>query len=546
MEKQWASLGLEFPTPSPSTPTNDPSRIWKHGPYRFRADFDSGNLAKVTPTTAEFKEFDLWIRPDCAGQPCETNHRTWFYFGVSGFNTGQTLRFNVVNMNKQAKLFSFDMRPVYFVPGVSAEWEVLQNSVRYQHSKGGFRISFNHKFLSAEETFFAFCIPFSYTDNQTLMDNVEQHAMAREDLYFCRETLGTSKCGRTLDLLTVSSRHGMMDKTEPARDLSYPCVNQGEKGAAAFDNSKKVFVVSSRVHPGETPASHVFNGMLAFLLQPNDPRAQILRENFVFKLVPMINPDGVSLGHYRCDSLGQNLNRYYSDPSIETHAEVFALKALLAYYHRKGTLEATIDLHAHANRMGTFAYGNAIPDQEEQLQSIMYTKLVSMNTPSFDFRSCCFSQKNMSNKDKNGESKEGSNRVATYRMTGLVHVYTIESNYACASLTTAVKSAENGDRTVSPPYRIHSKAKYTQKSFGHVGKALLVGMLDVKGLNPYTRLKSSEFKNMHTLRNWACSYWNAGSSKRASLLLQRTAATSCLVAKVAATTLASTEVAGEE
>ena len=38
---------------------------------------------------------------------------------------------------------------------------------------------------------------------------------------------------------------------------------------------------------------------------------QLLCDTFVFKIIPMLNPDGVIVGNYRCSLTGRDLNRAY-------------------------------------------------------------------------------------------------------------------------------------------------------------------------------------------------------------------------------------------
>jgi murein tripeptide amidase MpaA len=86
-----------------------------------------------------------------------------------------------------------------------------------------------------------------------------------------------------------------------------------------------VIFFSSRVHPGESPGSWMLNGALEIITEygfvslmcysPNNEQGKILRKNFVFKIVPMLNPDGVARGYYRLDTNAYNLNRFYLTPN---------------------------------------------------------------------------------------------------------------------------------------------------------------------------------------------------------------------------------------
>jgi cytosolic carboxypeptidase protein 2/3 len=83
-------------------------------------------------------------------------------------------------------------------------------------------------------------------------------------------------------------------------------------------SERKGVCISARVHPGETVGSWMMQGLLDFITDPYDKEAALLREHIVFKIIPMLNPDGVVNGNYRCSLAGCDLNRRWKQPSKVT------------------------------------------------------------------------------------------------------------------------------------------------------------------------------------------------------------------------------------
>ncbi|XP_065586677.1 cytosolic carboxypeptidase-like protein 5 isoform X2 [Cyrtonyx montezumae] len=584
------------------------------GGLLFSSRFDSGNLERVEQVgppegraapggaalPAADYEFNVWTRPDCAHTEYENGNRSWFYFSVRGGAPGKLIKLHILNMNRQSRLYAHGMAPfVRTVPG-RPRWERVRERPCFQMVETQFVLSFVHRFLEhrGTTTYFAFCYPFSYTECQEMLAQLDgrfeecRHmapSSPPDSVYYHRELLCHSLDKLRVDLLTVTSCHGMQERREPRLDKLFP--DTATPRPRCF-TGKRVFFLSSRVHPGETPSSFVFNGFLHFILREEDPRAQMLRRMFVFKLIPMLNPDGVVRGHYRTDSRGVNLNRQYLNPDAELHPAVYGAKAVLLYHHvhsrvlpgspdwrtyvsplstgvlstrssNRSILEAKlseleksknlrnvpgtwsrgpsreppvelilpaqrckeeagqppplpeailpqhsglayyVDLHGHASKRGCFMYGNSFSDENDQVENMLFPKLISLNSPHFDFMGCNFSEKNMYAKDKrDGQSKEGSGRVAVYKALGIIHSYTLECNYNTGRLVNSIPLACHDNGRASPPPMPTFPSKYTVELFEQVGRALAVAALDMAECNPWPRIVLSEHSCLSNLRAW--------------------------------------------
>lgn len=146
-----------------------------------------------------------------------------------------------------------------------------------------------------DKIYFSFTYPYSYTTLMNELDEYSTHIndMSKEgSIYFKRELLTNSCDQRRIDLLTITSVDGYDSKNhEPLLSGLFPDAHKPTDRPPLFP-SKEVVFISSRVHAGEVPAQHTFKGILMLLLDPDDQCAKALRSKFVFKLIPMLNPDG--------------------------------------------------------------------------------------------------------------------------------------------------------------------------------------------------------------------------------------------------------------
>lgn len=394
---------------------NDEQRIYtdQQSEYlRFEARFESGNLRKVF--WKGNGEYDIILNPDINSK----SHLQWFYFEVSGMKSGCPYTFNIINMEKTTSQYNEGMCPVMFSVRDHVEkkqgWKRIGSNICYYRNhytqgpstnsilrnKPYYTLTFTVTFQHANDVcYFAYHYPYTFSTLQTHI-YCWQYSHDTTSIYFKIDELCKSLSGNSVPLLTITAK--------------------------PVDYKRPYIFLTARVHPGESNSSWVMKGALDYLLCN---KSQRLREMYIFKIVPMLNPDGVVNGCHRCSLSGQDLNRQWVTPNMQLHPTIFYTKSLMHYLaSRNRKPQAFCDFHGHSRRSNAFFFG-CNPQQswwpsDETKQDCESFKIlpVLMNelAPTFSLDDCEFTVE---------RSRESTGRVTVWRQFDVPLSYTLECSY---------------------------------------------------------------------------------------------------------------------
>lgn len=365
-----------------------------HSGLHFDSRFECGNLDKAVMVSEH--EYDLYLRSDTN----TTWHYQWFYFSVTNIHSPLKVRFNIVNCSRNNTLFEQGMRPVGKV-GDSGEWGRVGDNLKYEPSKINARLqrgrfmmlSFEYEFQGTEDVvYFAESEPYSYTKMLTMIAELRRQTPRLITRSALCKTIG----GVEVPILTLTN-------------------------SSIAEACKQYIILTGRIHPSETVSSWKLDGFLRFLCS-DTAESQLLCDRFIFKIIPMLNPDGVISGNSRTSLTGMDMNRQFHAPDVTLYPVNSSLIQLIDSLTGKGThrIACYIDLHGHSKRKGAFMYGPYYPLHEEKYFKIrVIPKLMGELTTIFRYYSCQF---------RFEDYKKGSARWVMSREYGVSMCYTLETS----------------------------------------------------------------------------------------------------------------------
>ena len=354
----------------------------------FDSKFESGNLRMAIKLNSDIdNEYDLIIRKD---YNCEKNY-SWFFFSIE-CDRECDIKFNILNFIKKKIMFDEKEKIRILVYNEKDKW--TRNTYNVQYYENNIKILaswedkekmgsndeeniFNDKFKEDEKNndifkifdkdkgekedvpdteffftlsfcyhvsknninspiYFALCFPYTYSTLQDYLHKLSITKTNKNKIKF--STLNKTICGNPLDILYITNF----------------------ASTQSVINARQSIIFTARVHPGETSGSYVIESVINNLLN-NSEQSNNLLDKYIFKIIPMLNPDGVIHGHYRNNILGKDLNRMWQDPRDNETPTIYYLKKLISI----NKPFFFCDFHGHSNMPNCALYCCSPPKKKK-------------------------------------------------------------------------------------------------------------------------------------------------------------------------------------
>ena len=372
----------------------------------FESNFECGNLQLVY--LDEMNNYQLFLHNDTN----TTGYSQWFFFRIINVKKNQKINLNIMNFQRKTTKYSNGLKIWYYSTKKNKEknisWHHTTEKVDY-YQNGLYRyingkrqyyytLSFDYTIeYDDDEIYFANCIPFTYSD---IIKDLNEYTKKENDKYyfFERKKLCSTLIGNDVDYFNINNNIDLLHFEEN-------------------NNKKKGIVLFARQHPGETVGSWVIKGAIELLLGES-AEAKYLRDNFIIKVIPMVNVDGVICGNSRTSLAGCDLNRRWVNPNEYLYPEIYFLKELIYNFSKKNKVEYIIDFHGHFGAFNSFFYSNNSKENIELCRKFPF--ICGKISEIIQFKKSRF---------KMPKYKKGTGRINLYKELDIENIVTLETSY---------------------------------------------------------------------------------------------------------------------
>ncbi|MBZ0201140.1 MAG: T9SS type A sorting domain-containing protein [Ignavibacteriaceae bacterium] len=261
---------------------------------RFDANFDSGNINTVN--TTDSINYTVTTHEDIGGR--------WFYFRIAGVKN-KYISVRVSNSDVTRAMYSYDNDTFTRFSGLeSPSTNVFQ------------------KTYTEDTVFVAYYTPYNYSHLLQRLNDWSQSSFVKVD------TLGITEHNLAIHEITVTD-------------------------TSVSDSLKENIWIHARTHPGETPSSWHFDGLVETLLSDDDV-ISFYRQKLVFHLIPFVNPEGVYYGRSRTNFNYVDLEQQWQGADSTIQLEARILRTRLKQINNGKPVKVFLNLHSQASPFCTF------------------------------------------------------------------------------------------------------------------------------------------------------------------------------------------------